>query len=305
MGSQKHFTAGFLSYLIWGFVPVLLRLVTAYDDFEIILYRILGAALIMMIVLGFAGRLHAIELVRLFQRSRRDFATMLVLSVIGGLLLAVNWVAYVYVVNHISINAASFAYLILPIATAFLAYMILKESLTLWRWIGIVISGISCVLMAQIDLTQTLYIAAITFSYAFYLISQRRNTFVSRRLSLGIQMTLGFALMLIFNPAPFAPASLDGYFVVVVGALAAVFTVLPLMLNLYALNGMESSQLAFLIYVNPIVAFLTAVIWYGEVLSWVAAIAYTLMAIAIVIFNWDILGKIFSRVRKTAVEAIS
>lgn len=305
MGSQKHFTAGFLSYLIWGFVPVLLRLVTAYDDFEIILYRILGAALIMMVVLGFAGGLHARELLKLFRQSRRDIAMMLLLSAIGGFLLAVNWVAYVYVVNHISINAASFAYLILPIATAFLAYVILKESLTLWRWIGIVISGISCALMAQVDLTQTLYIAAITFSYAFYLISQRRNTFVSRRLSLGIQMTLGSGLMLIFNPAPFAPASLDGYFVVVVVALAAMFTVLPLMLNLYALNGMESSQLAFLIYVNPIVAFLTAVIWYGEVLSWVAVVAYTLMAIAIVIFNWDILGKIFSRVRKTAVEAIS
>ncbi len=305
MSSQRHFLAGFSSYFIWGFIPVLLRQVAAYDDFEIILYRILGAALVMMVVLGFSGRGHARELIGLFVQSRRDFLSMLGLSALGGFLLMVNWLAYVYVVNHVSINAASFAYLILPIVTAFLAFLFLRETLSVWRWIGIAISAVSCYLMAHVDVTQVLYIAAITLSYSFYLISQRRNTYVSRRLSLGIQMALGFGLMLIFNPAPFQPAEVDGYFAVIVGCIAIGFTVTPLLLNLYALNGMESSQLAFLIYVNPIVAFLTAVFWYGEKLSLVAAVAYTLMAVAIVIFNWDILGKIFSKVRKTAVEVMT
>lgn len=296
MGTSKHLLAGFSSYLIWGFVPVFFRQLTAYDDFEIILYRSIGSALLMVMLVLIALRAHRTDLQGL---SRRDLWRMLGYSLLGGILLMINWLSYVYVVNHVSINAASFAYLILPIATAFLAYVILREPLTLWRWVGIGLSSVSCLLMAQVDMEQMLYVSAIALSYAFYLISQRHNVFVSRRLSLSIQLLFGCGLMLLVNPAQLQPSGLDFTFLLHVSVIVAGFTVLPLLLNLYALNGMQSSQLAFLIYVNPIVSFLTAVIWYGEALTLTEVTAYGFLLVAIVIFNWDLMGRVFARVRRS------
>lgn len=291
MSHKKFFLSGLSSYLIWGFVPVFLKILSEYDDLEVIFYRMLMAAVVIAIMVPSVFG----ECRRVLQESRSDFGRMMVRNVVGGALLATNWVSYIYVVNHVSINAASFAYLILPIATAFLAYFTLAEKLTTNKWAGVVLSGVSCYLMANIDIRQILYISAITLSYAFYLITQRRNTLLSRRVSLTIQMAAGTALMLLINPVQSNPVDLGITFWTVIVVLSVFFTITPLLLNLYALNGMESSQLAFLIYVNPIISFWIGILGYGESLNVTAIVAYSLLAVAIVIFNWDILRAVVAR----------
>jgi len=282
---------GLSSYIIWGFVPIFLKQLKSFDDYEIIFYRILLAALTMAVVMSFDFKQTVQEVSAVWKSSKRDFFLMLTLTLIGGGLLATNWVTYVYVVNHVSINAASFAYLILPIATTFLAFFILGEKLNSNKWLAVLLSGISCYLMANIDLKQILYISAITLSYSFYLITQRHNTRINRKISVFIQMILGTLLMLFIDPIKTAPAELTGAFWLYVSIIAVVFTVTPLLLNLHALNGMESSQLAFLIYVNPIIAFITGILIYHEKLTFLAAMSYLLLGVAIVIFNWEYIVK--------------
>ena len=293
--SKKHLLSGFFSYVIWGFVPIFFKEIRAHDPYEIIYYRIGIAALVMALVLSLDLKKSWSDFITLFSHSKKDFSTMLALNTIGGLLLVANWVSYVYVINNISVNAGAFAYLILPIVTTFLAFFILKEKMNPFKWAGVILSGISCYLIAHVDIHQILYISIITFSYSFYMITQRRNTFLNRKTSLAMQMALGAALMLIINPGATAGSVLDAHFWIFITVIAVVFTVTPLLLNLYALNGMESSQLAFLIYVNPITSFLIGVLIYGEKLEFIAVIAYALQAVSIVIFNWDLLLKVIER----------
>ncbi len=235
------------------------------------------------------------ELTAVYSASSKSFFVMLSLNALGGILLVANWISYVYVINHISVNAGAFAYLILPIVTAFLAFFFLKEKLTLFRWAGILLSSISCYLMAHIDLNQILYISIITFSYSFYMITQRRNTYLSRKNALTIQMVLGALIMIALDPTPATGPPSDAHFWIFISIIAVVFTIAPLLLNLYALNGMESSQLAFLIYVNPITSFLIGVAIYHENLDPVAIIAYALQAVSIIIFNWDLILKVIEK----------
>ncbi|HNL27959.1 MAG TPA: EamA family transporter, partial [bacterium] len=178
-----------------------------------------------------------------------------------------------------------------PIATAFLALILLKEKLNAMRWAAVAMSGVSCYLMANVDARQMAYIAAITMSYSFYLITQRKNTYMPRRTNLALQMIVGTALLLTMDPIHTAPIDLPMHFWINVTIIAVVFTVTPLLLNLYALNGMGSSQLAFLIYINPIISFVTAIVWYGEDLNELAVISYSLLAVAILLFNWEIIVK--------------
>ncbi|NUM79512.1 EamA family transporter [bacterium] len=290
MSSKKHFLAGLSSYVIWGFVPLLFKELSAFDDYEIIFYRVFVAALAMAVVFSMDWKASWNAVADVFRQSQKDFWIMMTLTLVGGALLMVNWVTYVYVVNHVSIHGAAFAYLILPIATTFLAFFILGEKLNKNKWAGIVLSGISCYLMANVDVNQILYIAAITLSYSFYMITQRRNLYVNRRISLSMQMVAGVLMMLLIDPIKTPVGELDFHFWLFVSLIALFFTITPLLLNLFALNGMESSQLAFLIYVNPIISFVIGVTIYGEELDWLAVTAYSLMAIAIVIFNWELIG---------------
>ncbi len=294
-GSRKHLLAGFFSYVIWGFVPIFFKEIHTHDPYEIIYYRIGIAALVMALAVSFDLKKTWEDVTALFSRSKKDFSSMLALNAVGGLLLVANWISYVYVINNISVNAGAFAYLILPIVTTFLAFFILNEKMNPFKWAGVILSGISCYLIAHVDINQILYISIITFSYSFYMITQRRNTFLNRKISLSIQMALGALLMLMLNPVASEGSVLDAHFWIFITIIAVVFTVTPLLLNLFALNGMESSQLAFLIYVNPITSFLIGVLIYGETLEFVAVIAYALQAVSIMIFNWDLLIKVIER----------
>ncbi|KAB2880853.1 EamA family transporter [bacterium] len=293
--SKKYFIAGFFSYVIWGFVPIFFKQISAHDPYEIIFYRIWIAAAVITMILSLNFRKSWWDISSLYRRSVRDFISMISLNVIGALLLVTNWIAYVYVINNISVNAGSFAYLILPIVTTFLAFFILKEKLNPFKWAGVILSGISCYLMAHIDIHQIVYIACITFSYSFYMITQKRNTFLNRKTALTLQMIIGALVMLIINPAPAMGSVLNMHFWIFITIIAVVFTITPLLLNLFALNGMESSQLAFLIYINPLVSFLIGIFVYNEKLDPLAVTAYALLAVSIIIFNWDLIVKIIEK----------
>lgn len=293
--SKKHFAAGFLSYVIWGFVPIFFKEISDHDPYEIIFYRIGIAALVIALVLSFDIKKSWSDITSLYNRSAKDFMNMMTLNAIGAVLLVINWITYVYVVNYVSVNAGAFAYLILPIITTFLAFFILNEKMNSFKWAGILLSAVSCYLMAHIDFHQIIYISCVTFSYSFYMITQRRNTYLNRKIALTIQMLIGAIIMLIVNPAATAGSALDLHFWIFITIIAVVFTITPLLLNLFALNGMESSQLAFLIYINPITSFLIGLFVYNEKLDPIAIVAYSLLAASIVIFNWDLIIKIIEK----------
>ncbi|HNL25533.1 MAG TPA: hypothetical protein PKO47_02010, partial [bacterium] len=88
MSSKKYFFSGLMSYVIWGFVPIFLKKLQGFDDYEIIFYRILLAALAMtgVAILLWGETSQAIG--GLYRRSKKDFLHMLILTSIGGGLLA-------------------------------------------------------------------------------------------------------------------------------------------------------------------------------------------------------------------------
>ncbi len=69
------------------------------------------------------------------------------LTLFGGVLLTVNWLTFIYIVNNINIKTASFSYLLCPVVTAVLGYVLLREKLTVLQWCAVGICGISCLIM--------------------------------------------------------------------------------------------------------------------------------------------------------------
>jgi chloramphenicol-sensitive protein RarD len=67
--------------------------------------------------------------------------------------------------------------------------------------------------------------------------------------------------------------------------IAMVFTVLPLFLNLFALNKINSTTIGILLYINPLLNFMLAFFIFDERADFLQIIGYGLIGIGLVVFN--------------------
>lgn len=287
MNNKKYILAAILSYSIWGMLPIFLKMLSSYDTYKIIFYRMLGAGLIFwgLVLLNYKQSWN--ELKTLFQNSRKNFFLMSGLSILGGILLVSNALAYLYVVNKVNVGTAVFSYLTLPILTAFLARIILNEKLSPKKWAAILLSSISCYMVASVKAEQIFYILSISGTYAFYLISQRKNLYLNRKLNLAFGFLSGGLVLYYFVPSEvlYSP-HWDSYFFMVMSIIVVIFTVIPLLLNLFALSKIPSSQMSFYAYLNPIISFILSISVFHEPLETNRLLAYSLLGVSCILFNW-------------------
>ncbi|HAI76044.1 MAG TPA: EamA family transporter [Microscillaceae bacterium] len=278
------------SFLIWGFFSVPLRFLQGYEAGAILWFRVLFAFFI-LIALIFQFKQAALSDLRhtfalLSFRRRIRFVG---LTLLGGLLLISNWLIFIYVVNAVNIKTASFSYLICPVMTAILGFIILKETMTTWQWIAVGICVLSCVLLGIESVAELGYSLVIGLTYAFYLISQRKNQQLDKLLVLCLQLTLAMLVLVPLYDKFVTSTPTTPYFYAMVLLISVVFTVLPLYLNLLALKQLSSASLGILMYLNPTVNFILAVAFFGEPVSFIQAIGYGLIFVALVLFNWQTL----------------
>jgi chloramphenicol-sensitive protein RarD len=146
----------------------------------------------------------------------------------GVFLLTGNWFFYIYVLNTVSIKAASMAYLVCPILTTVLSFFLLRERLNLRQWGAV---GLSAV---------------------------------------------GYR-----GPVPSAPM-----FYILIAVIAVCLTIIPLLLSLYGLERLSSSTVAIILYINPLMGFVVAVTCFGERIDWQQGLAYGIIVVSIILFNW-------------------
>jgi chloramphenicol-sensitive protein RarD len=203
----------------------------------------------------------------------------------GGLFLSSNWFVFIYVMNHVSVKAASLAYLICPILTTVFAFFILKEKLSKWHWIAVTISVFSCVLLSFNHFEDIFYSLITAATYALYLVSQRKNSELDKFLILNIQLLFTAIILLPFYPDYSGVIPVEPLFYACLLVIVVFFTIIPLFLNLYALNGINSSAVGIMIYINPIIGFLLAIFYYNEEATSLQLFSYFLILVSIAVFN--------------------
>lgn len=213
------------------------------------------------------------------------------LNVAGSIFLTANWFSFIYVLNHVSIEAASLAYLVCPVLTTLLAFLFLKESLSRVQWVSVALSVAGCLLLSYANILDILYAVMVGFLYACYLVSQRLNAGFDKFIVLTIHIVLSAIILLPFYPAYSGapPAGLTFYLYIEI--IAVVFTIVPLFLNLYALNGINSSTAGMLMNINPIIGFTLAIVVYHEKVSGLQVLSYGIIFLAVIIFNAHIVFK--------------
>jgi len=285
---NKYYFAALGAFIIWGFISLFLKPMHVYPSMDILFYRVFFSAGLMASILLLAlPNLRKNNIVKFKNLDASLKKDTLLKTIYGGVLLACNWFFFIYAMNNISIKAASYAYLICPILTTVLAYFILKEKLSNQQWLAVFISFLSCLVLAFNHFVDLLYSLIVALSYAFYLITQRNNNQLDKFFILALQMMFAAIFLFPFFIVYSSSATFDKPFYIQVLVLAIVFTILPLWLNLYALKGVNSSTMGILLYINPILNFMVAVLVYNETTELMQILGYITIFLSIILFNWS------------------
>lgn len=286
MQFNKYFVYALLSFIIWGFFSLALKPLHEYASLDILFYRVFFSTTLLL-VLNFTLRkdivLNSWQTYLSFnKKEKKQFLT---LTIGGGFLLVLNWFLFMYAVNHVSLQSASFAYLICPIITTVLAFFILKERLNIWQWMAVLLCVISCAILSYGHIKDLIFSLIIAVSFALYLISQRKNGNFDKFIILTIQLVIASIVLLPFFPVYGGPIQVEGLFYTMMSLIVVLFTIIPLYLNLFALKGMNSSAVGILMYTNPLIHFFLALFYFKEEVQISQLIAYSLIALSIVVFN--------------------
>lgn len=283
---SKFYAAAITAFTIWGMFSFVLRPLHNYPSQDILFYRIFTCVII-MVAGNLLFRRKALAETRTFvkQLEPKTRTNLSILLVASALLLAANWFFFIYVMNYISVKTASFSYLVCPILTTVFAFFILRERLTKLQWLSVGISVLSCTLLGLNGSAEVLYSLLVAGSYALYLVFQKRFTQVDKFILLTSQMLITALVLLPFYPVYSGPLPQEPRFYMYIGIIAVGFTIIPMLLNLFAIKGISSSTQGILMYINPIIGFLLAAFYYNEEITPIQIVAYALIATAIVIFN--------------------
>ncbi len=299
---MKYYTSALMGFIIWGTFALVLKPLSAFGALDILIHRVIFAAISIVIACFLFRRkqtLASLQYIRTL--DRRGKSKLLINVVSSAIFLAFNWFSFIYVMNAISVNATSLAYLICPILTTILASMFLNERLNNGQWLAVVLAAISCIILAYGHFLDLFYSMIIALSYAIYLILQKNSFQLDKFFSLTIHIVVSMFLLLPLLSVVDTTTVKTNEFYWLVLIIAVGYTIIPLFMNIFALKGLDSSVVGILMYLNPIISFFLAVFYYHEPINTQQIIAFSMIMLAILVFN---IAYIYERKRKLAVQAI-
>jgi chloramphenicol-sensitive protein RarD len=215
---------------------------------------------------------------------------LLLVYILSALLLATNWLVYIYGINSGQIVETSLGYFINPLVSVALGVIILRERLRPLQWAAIGIAALA-VIYLTVQVGSPPWIAlALAFSFGLY-------GLIKKIAPLGALQGLSLETGLLFIPAALYLLFLDfqgaGAFgqvslsVTILLALAGIITATPLLLFARAARAISLTLLGILQYIAPTVQFLLGVFLYNEPFTLTRLVGFSIIWIALLIFTFE------------------
>ncbi len=274
------------AYLIWGLLPLYLRLLKAVPPFEFVAWRIVFT--VPLCLLFIAARRQWGEL-RAVLANRRQLLTLLVTA----LLIGINWTIYIAAVQHGHVLATSLGYYINPLVNVLAGTLFLKERLSRRQWSAVALAALGVSLLAWGAL-DTLWISlSLAVSFSLYGLI-RKLTPVGSLTGLTIEAAVlllpAMAVAWWYAQQPLGSSVGHDLGQSLLVACAGVLTAVPLLMFAVAAQRMDYSALGMVQFLSPTIVFFLGLFLFGEPLKPVQLACFLLIWAAIALFVWDLLA---------------
>ncbi|MFD1883194.1 EamA family transporter RarD [Paracoccus pacificus] len=293
--SLKGYVLAVLTYVIWGFLPLYMKALSAISPAEVVAHRVLWSIPIAGAILMVTRRTR--DLVAALRSPR-----MLGMAAMTATLITANWMIYVYAIISGQTIQAALGYYINPLFSVALGAIVLREKLNRAQLVAIGLAATAVLILTVQEGRLPLLGLGLTVTWGLYALLKRQ---------LPIGPNQGFMLeVLILSPAALAcviwlAARGDSHFgadpritLLLMGC--GVITAIPLMLYANAAKLLQLTTIAVLQYIAPTMVFLTAVLIFKEPFGTGERLAFPLIWAALLIYSIALLQRARRRPPPTA-----
>lgn len=269
------------AYVCWGLFPIYWKWLHAVPALQLLGHRIGWSFLLLCAVILLSKQWRAFRAAALNRR-------VLLIYLVAALLIAVNWLTYIWAVNAGFIVETSLGYYINPLLSVLMGVIFLRECLRPMQWlpIGMAAAGVLYLTFAYGALP---WIAlTLAFSFGLYGLIKKvapLNSLHGLTLETGILFLPALAWLL-YSDASGQGAFLHtgaGSALLLIGAGAV--TTVPLLMFASAAQRIPLSLVGILQYIAPTLQFLLGVLVYHEPFDQAHFIGFGIVWAALIIFG--------------------
>lgn len=272
------------AYLIWGCFPLFFSFLTAASPFEVLTHRVIWSLIITLLIGWFFKRLPKLWQVI----SQPKNLAWLSLS---SLLIASNWLIFIWAVGQQRAMEASLGYFLTPLISLILASLLLKEHINRWQLTagGLAAVGILWELVSLGKLPWLPLSLALTFGF-YGLVRKRLQVEALEGLTtetlLMLPLALGWLTFAYLTDLPLIfTNSTQLSWLLMAGGL---ITALPLLMFAAAAKKLDLAIVGFIMYINPSIQFLLALLVLEESYPPQRLITFVFIWLAMLFFMWGI-----------------
>jgi chloramphenicol-sensitive protein RarD len=288
------------AFILWGVLPAYWKLLQQVPAYEILCHRMSWSLLLTLGLVFLTGRR------AVFRQALRERKNLITFTA-TGLLLAFNWLLYIWAVNAGFIVEASLGYFINPLINVFFGMIFFREKMRPVQWLALLLAFLG-VLYLTVYYGQFPWIALVlATTFATYGLLHKKN-------HLGALDGLCLETGILFLPATavliglaytgngsFGQIELSGSLLL---AGTGIITTVPLLFFGYAAQKIPLSTLGLLQYLAPTINLVLGVFVYGEEFPRTRMVGFMLIWGALAIFMAENLLRRF-RNKKTVLRADS
>ncbi|MCR8826873.1 EamA family transporter RarD [Pseudosulfitobacter koreensis] len=279
------------AYILWGFLPLYLKMVSHIPAAEVVAHRIIWAVPIAAALLIMLGRTADI---RTALRSPRTLA----MGCVTAALITVNWGIYVWAIAENRALDAALGYYINPLFSVALGALLLGEKLDRLQLAAVALAlGAVVVLAASLGSVPWAAVG-ITVSWGFYALAKKQLPIgPNQGFLLEVLLLLGPALIYVIYLGAtgqshfMTTGSYDTWLLLGCGVVTAV----PLILYANGAKRLRLTTIGVLQYVAPTMIFLVAVFIFDEPFGQARMIAFPMIWGALVIYTISMVRQMRAR----------
>ena len=279
--SRQGVVYGIAAYGLWGLIPLYFKSVARVAPPEVLAHRAWWSFALLAICVYLLGRWDD-----LWQKLHDGKAAgMLAMS---ALLMALNWLTFIYAVQSGQVVEASLGYFITPLATVLLGVVLLGERLRPYQILSLVLAAVGMLVLTGLVGQFPWVSLALALTMAFYGLL-RKITPVDSLMCVTVETLFMTPLALAYLGYLGAAGKTSGGGLPTLGLLilSGPVTTVPLLFFGGATRRLRLSTMGFIQYLSPSLQFLLAVLVFSEPFSSPQVLSFACIWTAILIYVLD------------------
>jgi chloramphenicol-sensitive protein RarD len=286
------------AYVFWGLFPVYWKVLGHIPALQLLGHRIVWSFLLLLVVI-------------LVARQWREFRAslnrrVLIIYSVAAVLIAINWLTYVWAIGAGFIVETSLGYFINPLLSVLFGVIFLRERMRPLQWIpiGLAAAGVLYLTFAYGSLPWIALTLAISFSiYGLVKKTAPLGSFHGLTLETAIRFVPALVFLVYSEFAGTGAFMHSPAYVNLMLFGAGVVTVIPLLLFASAARRIPLTSIGVLQYINPTMQFLLGTLVYKEPFNQHRLIGFAIVWAALILFGVEgLIARRRSQVRRAAEE---